>query len=100
MCIWWGKASEAVTEKEHARPRIRDLKVCNLRLSREEEENVYLVGADNNGRICIWNVHECLAKIVEINDEQTERETETEQTESEDEDEDVFVDENGLFVFA
>eukprot|EP00483_Globobulimina_turgida_P006358 UN06368 len=50
---------------DHSRPRITNLKVCGL------NDNLYLISADNRGRICVWSVHECLNRVIMINSENT-----------------------------
>eukprot|EP01083_Nonionella_stella_P166551 557169_1 len=93
-------------EAEHtlnSRPKIRNLKASSL------NDNLYLIAADNRGRICIWNVHECLNRVIAINSEHLEEQNEDDEdltmqqkdddSEEEEEEEDYMVDENGLFTF-
>merc|ERR1712129_573927 len=54
-------------QNEKSRPRIRRMKPVNLTLSGEDEPSVYIVSADNRGRICVWNVHDCLSTIIAAN---------------------------------
>jgi len=68
---------------------IRNLRACSL------NGNLYLIAADNRGKICIWNVHDCLNRLIEINSGGMEA-----QTEEEEEEDDYSVDEHGLFTFA
>ena len=48
-------------KNENSKPRIRNLKVVSL------NDNLYLISGDNRGRICVWNVHECLNRVITIN---------------------------------
>lgn len=58
-----GKRSGNQTSK----PRICRIKAVHLRLSGETAASVYVVSADNRGRICVWNVQDCLSSIVRAN---------------------------------
>ena len=53
---------------ETSRPRIRRVKSVSLMLPGEREPSVYVVSADNRGRICVWNVHDCLTSIIRANE--------------------------------
>lgn len=46
---------------QNSKPKVRSLKVCSL------NDNLYLISADNRGRICVWNVHDCLNRVININ---------------------------------
>merc|ERR1711902_134944 len=60
-------AQKSNKNHKNTKPRIRKIKSVSLMLPGEFEPSVYVVSADNKGRICIWNIQDCLSCIIEAN---------------------------------
>jgi len=52
------KPTDTTTTTSNTHVKLRGLKVCNL------NENTYLVSADNQGKISVYDINDCLNRIV------------------------------------